>query len=754
MLSAQQVASAVALGDARLHSALGQSLDLDIPLTSLSASESDSLAVRLAPAEAFADAGIDYTPMLRSLHLFVEKRADGYVVKLTSDLPVNDPFVRLLVELTSNGSRMIREYTLLIDPPVLDASTAKPSPNEAAVSEPSVSGAPASGTLANPAASASTGSVSPVEPKPNTATKERRVITRVVRRGDTLRSIGTELRPEGVRLEQVMVALQNANPGSFIGRNINRVRRGSVLRVPDTDIMRAIDPVQALRTLHAQTSDFRRYQQQIAPRAASLAPSISNKTEGAGNRSSSGRVGMRSDQPDAAANASDKLTLSAPGGRDQPGSKTSTSDALDKIANDKAQADASSRIAALEKNVGQLQQLLEIRNGELAAAQQRAAPVPEPVREPAPEPVPATPAKPVPPQSAVAPNESPSSDGTSPAAPTTGPTAAPQPARVPAKQTPPPPLPAVPRDSSAAGVPSWLQAIPDDPMTRAAAALLLLLPLIWAGLRWHRRHKPERAKAIEPVVTPTVIADAGGRHVDTRENEFHSNFVPSVSQIDANEVDPVAEADVYIAYGRDEQAEEILLDALRVHRQRHALRVKLLEIYAARKDRQKFGALATELRVLTHGVGADWEQAAQLGRQLDPGNRLFDVPASSHATGLGDAPSTRDVSPLPSSVDDFGMRLEGLLDERGRGEPATPPPPLRDAASSNSLDFSLAGIDAGSSSGTRPADEAALNTKLELALACQEIGDRDGARELLGEVAGSGHAELARRARSLLSQLA
>ena len=126
------------------------------------------------------------------------------------------------------------------------------------------------------------------------------------------------------------------------------------------------------------------------------------------------------------------------------------------------------------------------------------------------------------------------------------------------------------------------------------------------------------------------LLDSGvARELETSNSVFHSNFVPSVSQIDTNEVDAVAEADVYIAYGRDEQAEEILQDALRTHPERNALRVKLLEIYASRKDVQKFGKLAADLYGITHGTGDEWMQAAQLGQMLDICAAVFDVTAPS-----------------------------------------------------------------------------------------------------------------------------
>jgi pilus assembly protein FimV len=106
----------------------------------------------------------------------------------------------------------------------------------------------------------------------------------------------------------------------------------------------------------------------------------------------------------------------------------------------------------------------------------------------------------------------------------------------------------------------------------------------------------------------------------------------SISAIDAEEgVDPVAEADVYMAYGRDAQAEEILLDALKTDPTRTAIHVKLLEIYAGRKNNKQFETLASDLYAQTGGVGGDWEKAAAMGLKLDPANPLYGGAAGGQA---------------------------------------------------------------------------------------------------------------------------
>jgi pilus assembly protein FimV len=407
-------------------------------------------------------------------------------------------------------------------------------------------------------------------------------------------------------------------------------------------------------------------------------------------------------------------------------------DAVDKLAADKALADANSRIAALEKNIGQMQSLLEMQNQRLADAQQRVSPP----AEPKPEPKPDTKSETKPDiKDAAAVEHAESAKATPAQTEAAVAEASPLTATKPAGTKP---LAALPKVSKSEG----LAFLTDDPIVLGVCSGMVLALLIgWLLMRSHRRNEEAVVAKAEPTVEQTVIAESGGRQIDTNHSVFHSNFVPSVSQIDANEVDAVAEADVYIAYGRDEQAEEILLDALRSHPQRHALRVKLLEIYANRKDKQKFGTLAAELRVLTHGQGPEWAQAAQLGQVLDPVNHLYGSP--SHTTLVSEI-----VIPEPESrspVADFELKLEGLLDERRKAH--VEESAQAETLAAHTIDFQLAGTK--SEVGT-----AALTTKLELALACREIGDHDGARELLAEVANARDAELAARAKSLLQQLA
>src|SRR3569623_2546680 len=162
--------------------------------------------------------------------------------------------------------------------------------------------------------------------------------------------------------------------------------------------------------------------------------------------------------------------------------------------------------------------------------------------------------------------------------------------------------------------------------------------------------------------TNSLFGSTGGQSVDTNNSVFNSNFTPSASQLDTNEVDPVAEADVYIAYGRDAQAEEILKEALRIQPERNAVRLKLLEIYASRKDLRAFETIASELYGVTRWQGDDWQQAASLGLSIDPKNPLY---AGAKTENAGDAapskPAAATVSAAAATAAIDELDLDALL---------------------------------------------------------------------------------------------
>ncbi|GAB4170488.1 MAG: hypothetical protein Fur0039_09950 [Rhodocyclaceae bacterium] len=583
-------AQAAGLGKLRVMSGLGEPLRAELDLVA-SQEELSSMAARLAPAAAFAQAGVEFAPVLGSLRLSLATRADGKaVIRMSTDRPVNDPFLDILVELNWAAGRLVREYTFLLDPPV--AAPVQAPVATAQVAEPK----PVQARPLGPVAEAA-------------AVKPELGATHEVRRGETLHGIASAARSEGVALDQMLVAIFRANPGAFDG-NMNRLRAGRILKIPQPEAAAAIPAPEARRVVLAQAADFGAYRKSLA-KAVQAAPAPSEEPA---RQAAAGKLAPRVEEKAApAAPAGDQLKVSkaeaagrAPAaetarGGDRASQARITALEEDLLAKEKALKEANARLAELEKSVREMQQLIELKNQSLAQIQGKAGGPEAPVRaaEPAP-----------------------------PAAPAGAPAAAPPAAQKPAE---PPRAAAQP----AAAEPGLLSDLLSGPLGWGLGALILAI-LGAFGYRMRKQRAEAGATGVGGTTAPVAESSfraAGGQSVDTASSSIQTDFSQSgLSAVDTEEgVDPVAEADVYMAYGRDAQAEEILLDALKSEPARYAIHVKLLEIYAQRKDVKRFESLAGELHAATGGKGADWDKAAAMGRKLDPANPLFGGAAPAQA---------------------------------------------------------------------------------------------------------------------------
>ncbi|WP_296354678.1 FimV/HubP family polar landmark protein [Ramlibacter sp.] len=217
--------------------------------------------------------------------------------------------------------------------------------------------------------------------------------------------------------------------------------------------------------------------------------------------------------------------------------------------------------------------------------------------------------------------------------------------------------------------PSLFNDLLDNPLIPFAGVglLALLLGAAFYKLRQRRKATQIDSSFLESRLQPdSFFGASGGQRIDTAEamsSASGSSMVYSPSQLDAaGDVDPVAEADVYLAYGRDLQAEEILKEALRTSPQRVAIHAKLLEIYAKRRDGKAFHSVAIEAYNLTNGQGQEWEHICELGRELDPGNTLYRpggepdaraagvATAASAVTAATSFGSTTAISPPPAEA--------------------------------------------------------------------------------------------------------
>ncbi|MGH8736332.1 MAG: FimV/HubP family polar landmark protein [Burkholderiales bacterium] len=843
LLAVPLLAHAVGLGNLRVLSALGQPLDAEIQIVSEQPGEMSSVTARLASQDAFRQAGVDFNPVLLGMKFDVQTRNGKSVLKLSTTQPVNEPFLDMLVELQWSSGRLVREYTFLLDPPEYKATQAiNPAPSAVPVEKPAQAPAAAAPVQERPLEAAPAPAPAPaVTPAPTpapkaTAVPEAKPATREVNKGDTLGAIARENLTRGITYNQMLIALYRANRGAFIHDNINLVRAGRILDIPDHDTVAAIDPEDARRLVQSQMVDFGAYRRKLA--AAAPATSAA-----AGERAVSGRIGA-TPEPAAPAAQKDQLKLSKADTGSGPMSRAARED--DQAARERALQEAQSRVAELERNVSDLQKLVELKNKALAELQQKAAaPAPVPATAAA---IPATPTaapKPVPTKTAQTPKPMavPAKPALAPA-----PKPAPRPARKPNASPPPTPSP--------------LDDLRDNAMAVGGLGVALVLLLGYGAWVWRRKKKAAAglqqgsfdaaagaggdASVLSAARAPSVRADAGSQA---------SVSQASVGGMEADEVDPIAEADVYMAYGRDAQAEEILKEALQKDAKRPAIHAKLLEIYAGRHDTTSFEQAARRLQALI-GSGPEWEKAAALGRGIDPQNSLyggtadarvirtapaleaagepapvpnldfdldaastpispdipldgsddageqpasaaldFDIGASTNTMkvsdfakggtlimdknaepkteptgldfdlGLGGAKPRKTADsggisfefpakPQPSATDTFGSMDFNLdldsAETKPMPAPAAEPAPLD--LSSISLDLDTPGDNSAPSTSTDPKWQE-VATKLDLAKAYEEMGDKDGARELLNEVVKEGDGAQQSQAKQMLSSL-
>ncbi|WP_332853785.1 FimV/HubP family polar landmark protein [Duganella sp. S19_KUP01_CR8] len=586
-------ANAAGLGKLTVLSSLGQPLRAEIELTAVSADEAGALVAKLAPAEAFRTANIDFNPTLLSLRFEVEQRNGRQLIRITSSQPVNEPFVDMLLELNWTGGRMVREYTFLLDPADMRATQ---SPQVAAPVDLGRNAAPAAAPVAAAPVAAPVAASAPAPVRPPAAPVKQAASEYTVKSGDNLTRIANQVKPVDVSLDMMLVALYRANPEAFSGNNMNRLKSGQILTVPDADTIRNSAPEgEARGVVVAHAADFNAYRAKLAGQVANSTPAKEPDT----TQNVSGKITAKvEEKPNAVNAAKDKLTLSKTTSGAPVAGKTGMA-VEDKIAHQKELDEAAARTKELEKNVHDLENLMAVKNKAGADT-----------------------AKPSASASASA-----SAAASMPASAQVAASAPAKPKRtmvIPPKQL----------------EPSLFETMMDNLqyVGLAAAALLAGVGAVVASRRRKKFEVPKDETSIlgdTAIPSQALIAEAGGQSVDTNNSVFNSNFAPSASQLDTNEVDPVAEADVYIAYGRDAQAEEILKEALRSHPERHAVRLKLLEIYVTRKDARAFESQASELYSMTRGQGDEWAQAAAMGRTLDASNPLYSEGGAAADDGAG-----------------------------------------------------------------------------------------------------------------------
>lgn len=957
ILSGGGVTSAEAAGLGRLtvQSALGQPLRAEVEVTSVSPDEAESLKARIASPEAFSRVGLQYKEALSGVRMDVENRGGRYFIKVTSSRPINDPFVDLVVELSWASGTFSREYTFLLDPPTQQnanqANRSGNAPVAGAATAAAATGAAASGSNAVRTIDPATGRLvnqergaqgrsqaasQPTEAKQQPAAQAKggrdassEGGTVTVGQGETLGMIAARVRPASATLDQTIVAIYRTNPTAFIQNNPNLIRQGRTLTIPSEGEIAAIDSTEAGRQLRMAARDFRSYKE----RMAGTTPEVAT---GNGSSTASGAISAKvDDERGGQAGSQDRLELSrSEGGKDEQGSAVGARDAEAQVAREAALKEANSRIAELEKNVGALKSMLELKDksladlqaqlekarvagaqvsGTVAAAATAAA---DKARDAASKVADKAAAEKAAAEKAVAEKaaqtkaaadklaaeakaaadkvaaekaaaEKAAADKAAAEKAAAEKEAADKAAadkaaaekaaaeKAAAEQDQSKPAEGADKDAverAAADAKAEVERVTNGDADKSKdmpkpapvndgeeqGGLIeglsqnsLLLPglgvaALAAGLGfWMLRRRRREDDGFSDSISAdefsanSLFGTTGGQSVDTMTGA--STQITTISESTPTEVDPIAEAEVYIAYGRETQAEEILREALKRQPERQAIRLKLLEIYSGRKDTVAFGQMAREMHDMTGGLNEEWSKVVQMGAALDPDNALYGdgtadlaapSPVASPAAdvggmaaagaaavaagvaGMAAAAEPQHAEPEAPAVSSPSMD-EGLAFDGGYNKPAaeaeskpvqtfqsTRSGPLSampgvelpsldldapldldegpstvtdlniDTTITESLDMGHAsggegdglgaiGLDLSPStisgpitmSGAASSQWQEMASKLDLASAYVEIGDKEGARELLEEVINGGDAAQQQRARELLADL-
>lgn len=651
-LSTALTAHAAGLGSMISSSKLGEPLNAEIELLAVTPGELSSIQAALASEQVYQDQMLEKPASYPFIKIEVGNNTKGQpILKLSSTQPITEAFLDMLIQVDWPTGRLVKEYTLLLDPPGFNSNyvseaaglpiSTQPQPSGSTQNKPATETAPA--VSPEPQKAAPAKSVAP-KPKevvtPAAETPENAVTTE---RGDTLYAIARQMKPDNVSTEQMLAALYQANQQAFDGKNMNRLKVGKIVRMPDQATLDSMSRPQAQSMVAEHAANWHAYKNSLAKVVKETEPG----NAGGNTQQSAGKIGSAGAKPAPQAKAGkDVLKLSA-------GDEKSTAQA-DKAANKAtaAQEDATaksnaikeeqSRAAALEKQVADMKKLMDMKNNALAQAEKNAA---QTAAEAKAKQTPAPSAQEKPAEQAAAQAKVP------PVAEKPVPQEKPAAEQAPVKAEPPVKPDAVTAElkpDTSAQPPSFMQVLLQrlkniSPVLPWALIALPVLLCIWALIRIRRK---KQIDTFEDVIVTSPATEMQNNTVfgDTQaaasgDTSFLTDFSQSGvgGMIDSHDVDPIAEAEVYMAYGRDAQAEEILKDAMQKDPERQELKLKLLEIYQATGNKAAFESLASEVYAKVGAADPSWAKVTAMGQKLDPENSLYQPSAESSNAPLAAA---------------------------------------------------------------------------------------------------------------------
>ncbi|WOG25841.1 FimV/HubP family polar landmark protein [Endozoicomonas sp. 8E] len=780
------LANALGLGEVRLNSALNQPLDAEIELLQVRELTRNEILPNLASRADFQRAGLDRPFSLTGLKFKTILREDGTgYIHVTSSQVVREPFLNFLLEVHWPSGRLLREYTMLLDPPAFSQEAAAPVNPASTQTYNGGFPEPSRGQSVNPFdqrgySESQSSSYQPEEsarPIQATPVREEPVRTGVgsysgpgqrdtyeVQPNDSLWNIARSVRPASdLSIQQTMLALQKKNSQAFVQNNINRLKKGQVLRLPDRDEIEQVSFQDAVGEVARQN---REWQARLEQLDATRRSSAESGGKGAGNN---GRLSIVATN-DSSGTGSDLGRGSADAATTALQNELAmTREKMDNLTRENEEL--KSRLKDLDDQISTLKRLIDLKDDQMAALTQ-------------------------------------------------------QPAGTPAQKAPetrPVPVAEQPLPESEPGFLSFLFGHP----LYLALSALLPLGLIVALLVYRRRKEEEDEIEVEEEssLEPMSLIPDEPQQDDQEKLELDETLEIDEDILLEDEEpeettqqtdDAISEADIYIAYGRFPQAVELLEKAIENEPDRSDLRLKLLEVHSENNDLDNFKAALAGVESLddqdalrqadaykarfpaeafsgdatpqaaTEEEDDDFEQfdlneALSDESDVDPDGELGDLEFDLDDLEFNDEPT--------ESSDDLDFQLDDLEPEEGEDDTDTSgsleelelpsesdvpvqeevPAPVDDLddlkleldegyadAEEESLSFDdglpdlesvLEGDDLEFLSDD---DEAA--TKLDLARAYIDMGDTEGARDILQEVLESGSDEQKREAQALMEQ--
>lgn len=747
------------LGEIEVSSALNQELNAEIELLSASPEDVETLIVKLASREEFIRAGIDRPYMLNSLKFTAETRDGVPFVRVTSDKPVREPFLSFLVEVDWPRGHMMREYTILLDPPVFleqqapaqqeqlrPAAMESSPPATRGVSEPQSSSGFRPAVMGTAATTTPSSASAPVAESGVQTTQAQAPYQSApaytqtyyqspggyrVQQGDTLWSLADAMRPDqSVSIEQMMLAMLRSNPEAFINENVNGLKRGYILRIPDRDDIVSINQDEAVALVREQNALWREYYKAVA--GGETASSMDREGE------DSAGAGMDESGDSRLEIVAAGSGISASAGKDPTQMSSSELRAELALAREALETERvekeelSQRVVSLEGQVDRMKSLLTLEDSDLAEMQQVATPVEG-------EAIPETGVSEqamfeeldemVIDETAVADDavvegmteteeavidESAVEQEIFVDEATFGEGQIEEPVEQPEASIE---EFSVSQDTE----PAFMQqqkrgpvaALLNNPVLLAAAGAGLLVVLLLIALIMKRRKTGDEEFAVagnlddvdtisEQVDDRDIMRDVEDVQVEQEMAEAEAVAETDATGLDADTVvlqpstedtvaataeaeaeseprdDVIAEADVYLAYGIYQQAEELLQNAIKDNPDKDGYRVKLAETYLAGKNTDGFVELATEMNQRRGNEDTPaWQRIVAIGQELVPGHALISA-ASAGGLSMDDEPASQSPEPLdidPGSEEDqqaAASELDLAFDESDAGTVEAP----------------------------------------------------------------------------------